>query len=50
MPKSLREEIYDITHLGPYVRYRWREAKHISTISLGLLDDDPPYPFIPDGF
>lgn len=50
MPRNLREEVYDITQLGPYVRYRWREANHISTISLGVLDDYPPFPFIPDGF
>jgi hypothetical protein len=36
--------------LGPYVRYRWREGKHLYTISLGLLDDYPPLPFTPAGF
>lgn len=50
MPKSLRDDIYDIVELGPYVRYRWREGKHIYTISLGLLDDYPPFPFTPAGF
>lgn len=50
MPKDLREEIYDITQEGPYVRYRWREQGHMYTISLGLLDDYPPYPFVPSGF
>ncbi|GHO82500.1 hypothetical protein [Dictyobacter formicarum] len=50
MPRHLRDEIYDITQLGPYVRYRWREQKHLSTISLGLLDDYPPFPFVPSGF
>lgn len=50
MPRNLRDEIYDITPLGPYVRYRWREDGHLSTISLGLLDDYPPYPFVPHGF
>jgi hypothetical protein len=50
MPKDLRDEIYDITQEGPYVRYRWREQGHIYTISLGLLDDYPPYPFVPSGF
>jgi hypothetical protein len=50
MPKALSDEIYDIIEEGPYVRYRWREQKHIYTISLGLLDDYPPYPFVPSGF
>jgi hypothetical protein len=47
MPKSLDDVIYDIVQLGPYVRYRWREEKHIYTISLGLRDDYPPFPFTP---
>jgi hypothetical protein len=50
LPPELRDQIYDITQLGPYVRYRWREDKHLSTISLGFLDDDPPRPFSPAGF
>lgn len=50
MPRNLREEIYDIIEEGPYVRYRWREHHHLYTISLGLLDDYPPYPFVPSGF
>jgi len=50
MPSALRDEIYDITELGPYVRYRWSEDKHLYTISLGLLDDDPPLPFTPATF
>jgi len=50
MPRTLRDDIYNIIELGPYVRYRWRERKHIYTISLGLLDDYPPLPFIPAGF
>jgi hypothetical protein len=39
VPKELKDHIYDIIELGPYVRYRWRESKHMYTISLGLLDD-----------
>jgi hypothetical protein len=50
MPKTLHDEIYDIIQEGPYIRYRWREDGHIYTISLGLLDDYPPYPFVPSGF
>jgi hypothetical protein len=48
MPSSLDEHIYTIVQLGPYVRYRWREMGHIYTISLGLIDDYPPFPFTPD--
>ena len=47
LPSSLDEHIYDIVQLGPYVRYRWREMGHIYTISLGLRDDYPPFPFTP---
>jgi hypothetical protein len=50
MSKELRDQIYNITGQGPYMRYRWREGKHLSTISLGLLDDYPPRPFTPAGF
>lgn len=50
MPKDLRDEIYETIQEGPYVRYRWREHGHLCTISLGLLDDYPPYPFVPSGF
>src|SRR6266567_1319189 len=50
MPKNLRDDLYEIIELGPYVRYRWREGKHLYTISLGLLDDYPPRPFTPACF
>lgn len=49
-PKELRLEVYDIAYVGPYVKYRWTEGKQTYTISLGLLDDYPPFPFTPQGF
>lgn len=49
-PTELREEVYDITKVGPYVKYRWLEDGRTYTISLGLIDDYPPYPFVPEGF
>ncbi len=49
-PSSLRDEVYDVMNVGPYVKYRWTEAKRTYTISLGLDDDYPPYPFVPEGF
>jgi hypothetical protein len=49
-PKQLRLEVYDIVNVGPYVKYRWKEQKQIYTISLGLDDDYPPFPFVPEGF
>jgi hypothetical protein len=49
-PTELREEVYDITKVGPYVKYRWLEGGRTYTISLGLIDDYPPYPFVPEGF
>ena len=48
LPSELDEHIYTIVQLGPYVRYRWREEKHLYTISLGLVDDYPPFPFTPE--
>ena len=47
IPKELQEYAYDITQLGPYVRYRWREDKNVYQVSLGLEDDYPPFPFNP---
>lgn len=49
-PLELREEVYDITKVGPYAKYRWVEDGQTYTISLGLIDDYPPYPFVPEGF
>ncbi|GCF10875.1 hypothetical protein [Dictyobacter arantiisoli] len=49
-PKELRDLVYDITRVGPYAKYRWREHKRIYTVSLGLLNDYPEYPFTPAGF
>ena len=49
-PTELREEVYNITKVGPYVKYRWLEGGRTYTISLGLIDDYPPYPFVPEGF
>jgi hypothetical protein len=49
-PSELRLEVYDTTEVGPYAKYRWTENKHTYTISLGLLDDYPPFPFVPEGF
>ena len=47
---ELRDLAYDIIQVGPYAKYRWRENKQVYTISLGTLDDYPPFPFIPEGF
>jgi len=49
-PKELHEEVYVTIYVGPYVKYRWTEEKRTYTISLGLLEDYPPYPFTPEGF
>jgi hypothetical protein len=49
-PRKLREHVYDIVKVGPSVKYRWLEGKHTYCISLGLLDDYPPFPFTPEGF
>jgi hypothetical protein len=49
-PKELRLEVFDIVKVGPYAKYRWTEGKQTYTISLGLLDDYPPFPFVPEGF
>jgi len=49
-PTELRLEVYDIVEVGPYVKYRWKENKQTYTISLGLDDDYPPFPFVPEGF
>jgi hypothetical protein len=48
--RDLVDEMDDTHSLGPSATYRWWEGKHLSTISLGTLEDDPPYPFTPDGF
>lgn len=50
VPKELRLEVYDIVEVGPYAKYRWTEDGHTYTISLGLIDDYPPHPFVPEGF
>jgi len=49
-PTTLRDEVYDIVYVGPYVKYRWTEQKRTYSISLGLRDDYPPFPFVPEGF
>ena len=49
-PRHLRLQVYDILPVGPYAKYRWIDHKHTYTIALGLLDDYPPYPFVPEGF
>lgn len=49
-PPELRDEIYDIVYVGPYVKYRWTEDGRTYSISLGLDDDYPPFPFVPEGF
>ena len=49
-PPELREEVYDIVEVGPYVKYRWREEKQLYTISLGLDSDYPSRPFVSEGF
>jgi hypothetical protein len=50
IPTELREQAYDITQVGPYAKYRWREDKRTYSVSLGLLGDYPEHPFIPAGF
>ena len=50
IPSELRDLAYDIVYVGPYAKYRWREQKQVYSISLGLLDDYPEYPFTPAGF
>lgn len=50
IPPELRNVTYNIIMEGPYAKYRWREKKQTYTISLGLLNDYPEYPFIPKGF
>ncbi len=49
-PPALRDEVYNTVSVGPYVKYRWTEAKQNYSISLGLRDDYPPFPFVPEGF
>ncbi len=49
-PPELRLEAYDIIEVGPYVKYRRIDQKRTYTISLGLDNDYPPYPFVPAGF
>jgi hypothetical protein len=49
IPKELRDEAYDCTKVGPYVKYRWHDSGRTYTVSLGLLDDYPPLPFMPSG-
>lgn len=49
LPKDLREQVFDTTWIGPYARFRWQEGEHTYTISLGLIDDYPPRPFLPHG-
>lgn len=50
IPKHLRDEAYICIRVGPYVKYRWTEQKRTYSVSLGLDDDYPPYPFTPAGF
>ena len=49
IPKRLRDEAYVRVEVGPYVKYRWTEAGRTYTVSLGLRDDYPPFPFTPAG-
>lgn len=49
-PPDLHDLVYDIIPVGPYAKYRWSKDKQTYTISLGLLNDYPPFPFTPDGF
>lgn len=49
LPKDLRDQVFDTTWVGPYARFRWQEREHTYTISLGLIDDYPPMPFMPEG-
>jgi len=48
-PPEMHNNVDDTHFLGPYAKYRWWDGPHHSTISLGTLADDPPYPFTPDG-
>ncbi|GHO41864.1 hypothetical protein KSX_00270 [Ktedonospora formicarum] len=50
LPRQYHKMIFHIVQLGPYVRSRWCEDAHTYTISLGLLNDSPPFPFTPQGF
>jgi hypothetical protein len=49
-PPEMRNTVDDIHSLDPSATYRWWEGKHHPAISLDTLADDPPSPFIPDGF
>jgi len=49
-PPEMRDKVDDLHSLGPSATYRWWDGPHHSAISLGTLEDDPPSPFIPDGF
>lgn len=49
-PPALRDEVYNTVYVGPYVKYRWKVDKQTYSISLGLRDDYPPFPFVPEGF
>jgi hypothetical protein len=49
IPKEWRDAAYDCIRVGPYVKYRWHDGGRVYTISLGLLDDYPPFPFMPSG-
>src|SRR5262249_12737350 len=49
-PSSLEEEAYNVVCAGPSVKYRWVEGKGPYIIARGLIDDTPPFPFIPEGF
>jgi len=47
--RQLRDEACDCIKVGPYVKYRWHDGGRNYTVSLGLLDDYPPFPFMPSG-
>ncbi len=48
---ELREAIYEIIEMGPYVRYRLsRGQAPLHHFGFGQPDDYPPLPFIPAGF
>jgi hypothetical protein len=49
-PPEMRDKVDDLHSLGPYAKYRWWDGPQHDAISLGPLEDDPPFPFIPDGF
>ncbi|GHO51162.1 hypothetical protein [Ktedonospora formicarum] len=44
LPRQSHSVIFHTVKLGPYVRSRWSEDAHTSTISLSLLNDSPPFP------